>query len=138
MAYYFDFDSSNGILRCRLEGDVTDESLKECYDVACKYAAHTNPNVGIMDFSNVASFNVSSQTVRNLAYRTPHMPGSRPRFLVAPTTHVYGLARMFQEIGTEVRPELQVVRSMDEAYTRLGVPEPQFEAVGGGVAPGYR
>ncbi len=141
MAYYFEFDSSNGILRCRLEGDVTDESLKECHQVAGKYAALTNPGVGIMDFSNVASFNVSSQTVRDLAYRMPRMLGSRPRFLVVPSAHMYGLARMFQEIGSETRPELHVVRSVDEVYTLLGVLESRFEPVGGGVAipqPGQR
>ena len=136
MAFHFEFDPSHGILRCRLEGDVTDESLKECYEIACKYAARTNPGVGIMDFSNVASFNVSSQTVRDLAYRAPRMPGSRPRFLVAPSTHVYGLARMFQQYGSEARPELQVVRSVDEVYTFLGVREPQFEPVG--IAPAIR
>jgi hypothetical protein len=134
MAYYFEFDSSNGILRCRFEGDVTDQSLKECYEVAGKYAALTNPGVGLMDFSNVDSLNVSSQTVRDLAHRTPGMPGSRPRFLVVPSDHMYGLARMFQLCGSEERPELHVVRSADEAYTLLGVPEPQFEPVGAGVA----
>ena len=136
MAYYFEFDSSNSIFRCRVEGDVTDASLKECYEVVGEYAALTNPNAGIMDFSNVASFNVSSQTVRDLAHRTPVMPGSRPRFLVAPSTHVYGLARMFQQYGSEARPELQVVRSVDEVYTFLGVREPQFEPVG--IAPAIR
>jgi len=134
MAYYFDFDSSNGILRCRLEGNITDESLKECYEAAGRYAALTNPGVGVMDFSNVASFNVSPETVRHLAHRTPAMSGSRPRFLVVPSTHMYGLARMFQQCGSEERPELHIVRSVDEAYTFLGVPEPQFEPVAGGPA----
>jgi len=90
--------------------------------------------VSPLDFSNVASFNVSPQTVRDLAHRTPGMPGARPRFLVVPSTYMYGLARMFQEIGSETRPEVHIVRSVDEAYTFLGVPEPQFEPVGGGVA----
>jgi len=130
MAYYFEFDSSNSILRCRLEGDVTDESLKECCEAAGKYVALTHPDVGIMDFSNVVSFNVSSQTVRDLARRTPVMPGSRPRVLVVPSTQIYGLARMFQQDGSEARPKLHVVRSVDEAYTLLGVREPQFEPVG--------
>jgi len=134
MAYCFEFDARNSIFRCRLAGNVTDESLKECHDVAGRYAALTNPRVGIMDFSNVDSLNVSSQTVRDLALRTPGMPGSRPRFLVAPSTHMYGLARMFQEVGSEARPHVHVVRSVDEVYALIGVPEPQFEPVGGGIA----
>jgi len=134
MAYYFEFDSGNDILRCRLEGDITDASLKECYEAAGKYAAMTNPGVAIMDFSNVASCNVSPQTVRDLARRTPGMPGARPRFLVVPSAYLYGLARMFQQCGSEARPELHVVRAVDEAYAFLGVPEPQFEPVAGGAA----
>jgi hypothetical protein len=135
MPYSFEFDSSNGILRCKLEGDVTDASLKECYEVVGKYAVLTSPRVSIVDFTNVASVIVSFQTVRELAHRMPAVPGFGPRFLVAPSIHIYGLARMFQEIGGEARPELHVVRSVDEVYTLLGVPEPQFEPVGGGVAP---
>jgi len=91
-------------------------------------------SAAIMDFSKVASFNVSSQTVRDLARRPPVMPGSQPRFLVAPFIQIYGLARMFQQYGSEERPQLHVVRSLDEAYALLGVPEPQFEPVGEGVA----
>jgi len=134
MAYYFEFDFRNGILRCRLEGDVTDESLKECHEVACRFAALTNPAVGIIDFSHVDSLNVSSQAVRDLAHTTPGMPGPRPRFIVVPSTHMYGLARMFQQYGSEARPEVHVVRSADEAYTFLGVREPHFEPVPGGSA----
>jgi len=130
MAYYFEFDSSNGILRCRFEGDVTDETLKECYDAAGRYAALTNPGASILDFSNVNSCNVSAQTVRQLAHRVPVMPGSRPHFLVVPSSHTYGLARMFQQCGSEARPELHVVRSVDEAYSLLEVREPRFEPVG--------
>jgi hypothetical protein len=134
MAYYFEFDFRNGILRCRLDGDVTDESLKECHEVAGRFAALTNPGAGIIDFSNVDSLNVSSQAVRNLAHSAPGMPGSRPRFLVVPSTHMYGLARMFQQYGSEARPEVHVVRNIDEAYTFLGVREPQFEPVAGAIA----
>ena len=129
MAYQFDFNSTYGILRCRFEGDVTDESLKECYKASGEYVAFTNPNVAIMDFSNASSLNVSSQTVRDLANRAPSMSGSQPRFLVAPSPSLYGMARMFQQYGSETRPQMHVVRSMDEVYAILGVEEPHFEPV---------
>jgi hypothetical protein len=133
MAYCFDFDSRNGILRCNLEGNVSDESLKECYEVAVMHAAFINPGACMMDFSNVDSLDVSSQTVRDLARRPPGMPGSRPRFLVVPSAYMYGLARMFQQYGSETRPGVHVVRSLDEAFTRLGVSEPSFEPVAGAI-----
>lgn len=131
MAYCFDFASSQGILRCRLEGDITNESLKECYEAAGALAVQIDPKVGIMDFSNANSLNVSAETVRDLANRAPGMPKARPRFLVAPSHSLYGLARMFQQYGNETRPEVYVVRSVDEVYAILGVLEPHFEPVTG-------
>ena len=48
------------------------------------------------------------------------------RVLVIPQIFIYGLARMFQILGEEARRELQVVRTMDEAYHLLGVEFPDF------------
>ncbi len=39
------------------------------------------------------------------------------------------MARMYQIIASDVRPQLQVVRSLDEALTALGVQNPKFESV---------
>jgi len=52
VAFYLESDSSNGNLHYRLEGDVTDESLKECREVAGKYAALTKPSAGIVDLGH--------------------------------------------------------------------------------------
>lgn len=46
-----------------------------------------------------------------------------------PQIFIYGLARMFQILGEKNRPELQVVRTLDEAYTMLGVEFPDFHPV---------
>ncbi|MGA7629472.1 MAG: hypothetical protein WCB11_01815 [Terriglobales bacterium] len=43
-----------------------------------------------------------------------------------PQIFIYGLARMFQILGEKSRPELQVVRTMEEAYQLLGVEDPEF------------
>jgi hypothetical protein len=51
------------------------------------------------------------------------------RVLVIPQIFIYGLARMFQILGEKTRPELQVVRTMDEAYFLLGVESPEFHPV---------
>ena len=130
MPHYFEFDSIHKILRCRLEGDITDGSVKDCYLAAAQFAAATNPSVGLVDFSDVASVNVSAETVRDLAHRPPAIPGPGPRFLVAPSDCLYGLARMFQECGSEQCPALHVVRTLEEAYNFIGVRKPQFEPLG--------
>ena len=51
----------------------------------------------------------------------------RPRVLVAPQIHVYGLVRMFQIMGEESRPLLHVARTLNDALLSLGVQSPHFQ-----------
>ena len=82
-----------------------------------------------MDFASVTEFAVSSETLRQIARQKPTLPNSagRPRVIVTPQTHAYGLFRMFQIAGEPTRPLLTVVRNMDEAFAALGVQSPHFE-----------
>ena len=51
------------------------------------------------------------------------------RVFVAPKDLIYGMARMFQILGEATRPDLPVVRTMDEAYSLLQVESPEFSPV---------
>jgi len=68
----------------------------------------------------VVKFEVSSETVRKLALNPPPR-GPGIRVAVAKEDLVFGLTRMFQALGERGYPELQVVRSMDEAAKILKV-----------------
>ena len=128
MPYQFDFDSTNRILRGQLDGCVTDEVLREYYRAAAGHAAKIDPLSGLTDFSAVTSFEVSAQTVRNLARSVPAMPDpSRVRVIVAPVDHVFGISRLFQIEGEKTRPHNHVVRTVEEAWAVLGVHDPKFE-----------
>lgn len=128
MPFYFDFDSVHSILRGQLDGVVTDESLKQYYRLAGEHSARLLPRGGITDFSAVTSFEVSSETIRELAHLAPAMPDpTRPRVVVAPSVLVFGLSRMFQSVGAGTRPKLHVVRTVEEAYALLEVQAPRFE-----------
>ena len=129
MPYRFEFDSVNKMLLSRFEGRFTDEAAVEFYEAAWKYATATDASAGIVDFSPVTEFAVSSEILRQLARQKSDLPNAirRPRVVVAPQTHAFGLFRMFQIVGADTRPLLQVVHTMDEAYTALGVQSPHFE-----------
>lgn len=128
MTYQFDFDSTNRILWGRLQGCVTDEVLKEYYRAAAGYAAQIDPLSGVTDFSAVTSFEVSPQTVRELARSTPVIPNpSRVRVIIAPVDHVFGIARLFQIVGEKTRPNNHVVRTLTDAWAVLGVRDLKFE-----------
>jgi hypothetical protein len=128
MSCQFDFDPRNRILRCRLKGHITDDVLKEYYRDVAAYAAQTDPSGGVMDMSAVTSFEVSAQTVRELARSAPALPDpNHVRVIVAPTDHIFGIARLFQFEGDSMRPNLHVVRTLLETWVLLGVQNPRFE-----------
>jgi len=126
LAYRFEFDSTQRIMRCRLAMSVTDEEMMECYRTMALVCDALTPEAGIADFSEVTSF-VTIGTVRALAKLPPAMPEpNRPRFVVAPSDHVYGLARLFQIEGEATRPNLHVVRSAEEALSMAGIDDLEF------------
>jgi hypothetical protein len=130
MPHQFDFDSTNRILRCRLDGRVTDEELYGCYQEIEAYSTETDPLAGIMDFSGVTSLDVSPKTIRDLARLPPAMPNpARPRVLVAISPPVFGLARMFELHGQDTRPNLHVVRTEKETFAILGIQGAKFEPI---------
>jgi hypothetical protein len=130
MPYHFEFDSTHRILRCRLEGRVTDEELREYYRDLEKYSLQQDPLSGILDMSAITTFDVSPDTIRQLAKSPPAMPNpGRPRVLIATSPNVFGIARMFEMQGQETRPNLHVVRSEKEALAILGVTGTKFEAI---------
>ncbi len=124
-----DFDAKNNILRCTLDGRMTGVILLDLYARAVKYTESHPPCRGIVDFSGVTDFEVSSEAIRQVAAAPPALPAGYIRVLVIPQIFIYGLARMFQILGEKTRPELQVVRTLDEAYRLLGVEFPEFHPV---------
>jgi len=130
MPYLFEFDSAHRVLRCTMTEPVTDEGLCEYYKAAANHVQRTDPAASILNLTQVSSIEVSSVTIQNLAGSPPSPQcASLPQFIVAPSDYGYGMARMFQLWGGRVRPGLQVVRSIAEAYEAIGLEEPQFEPI---------
>ncbi len=121
-----DFDSKNNILRGTLEGQMTGAIFLDFYARATVYMESHPPCRAILDFSKVTDFEVSSEAIRQVAASQPVAPHGYMRVLVIPQIFIYGLARMFQILTEKTRPELQVVRTLDEAYRLLGVESPEF------------
>jgi hypothetical protein len=139
MPYSLEFAPAHRMFRCRFTGDATLESLREFISEASQFVIEYGQGslTGIIDFSDVASFDLSPLDVRELASLPPVIEDREAlRFIVAPSPVVYGLARMFELLGQETRPNLHVVRSPKEVWVILGMDEPQFEPVqSGGERP---
>jgi hypothetical protein len=129
MTFRVEFDPKNRILLRRIEGPLTEESLEPIYLAGEKYWAALTPRAEIVDFSCVTEVSISTERIRQLARQQPALPEmtNLPRIAVAPTTADFGLARMFQIVGENKRPLLQVVHTIEEAFAILGIQSPHFE-----------
>jgi hypothetical protein len=113
MALRVEFDPSNKILLLRFDGQLTDEAIAEFYRVIRKYWIAADASMGIVDFSSVTEFALSGDLIRELANQEPCIPDAtrRPRVIMAPQAHAFGLTRMFQILGETTRPLLSVVHN---------------------------
>jgi hypothetical protein len=128
MGLRFEFDPANKVLPVRAEGRFTDELMAEAQLAIRAHSTATDARAGIFDFSSVTEFALSSAFIRELAKQEPAMAdATRPRIIVAPGAVAFGLSRMFQMLGESTRPLLEVVRTMDEALTALGIQSAHFE-----------
>src|SRR3954468_1965339 len=130
MSVRFEFAAGPRVLHVTFEGALDDASLRHAYKEVKRYVRATNPAIGIWDMSGVTEFHASSDTVRDLGRSQPALPQPElPRFLVAPSDQTYGMARMFQGVGAAMRPQLHVVRSLQEVYDEMKIAPPKYEPV---------
>ena len=129
MGFVVEFDAKNNVLRGTLDGRVTDTILFDCYAVAAGYAASHAPCRGIWDFSDVTEFEVSSDSMRQVEARPPIIQSGHMRVIVASRDVPFGMMRMLQILSEKSRPEMHVVRTLDEAYRLLLVETPEFRPV---------
>jgi hypothetical protein len=131
MTIRFEFDEINQILLARIDGQLTDEALSDIYRLFRRYSVLTDAKAGIFDLTGVTEFAVSSEFVRRLATTEPAMPKAdeRPRVVIAPQTHAFGLVRMFQIVGERTRPLFSAVKTMDEVLKVLRASTPDFKPI---------
>ena len=132
MPYSLEFAPAQRIFRCRFNGKVSAETLRDFMSQVSNFVSERGQGslVGIVDFSEVSAFDLSPQDVRELASLPPVIQDREAlRFIIAPSPAIFGLARMFELQGQETRPNLHVVRTAKEVWVILGTEEPEFEPV---------
>lgn len=129
MGNIFEFDDVNNVLLSFWDGRVTEQALLESYAAGQRIAGSRPPFRSILDFSKVTSFDVPNETVLRMAKMPPPTDAGMLFVIVAPRDLIYGVSRMFSILSQQNRPQLQVTRSMDEAYKLLGITSPHFKPI---------
>lgn len=125
MAHRFEFDYRNRILLVLLEGDVDGAELVGMNDDIRTHVESFHPLAGISDFTDIKNFDVPSHSLRTAALEPSPYPEETPRYIVAPTDYLFGMARMYELVSN--RPKLHVVRTRAEALAEIGVKDAKFE-----------
>jgi hypothetical protein len=130
VGFRFEFDPANKILMTRMEGELTDDLVREADVGIRKHLSESNPLIHIVECSSVTKFSMFAETVRYLARRERVLKGMNcRRFFVMPSTVGFGLARMFQIAGDPHYESVTIVRSLDEVRQMLNVGPFQFGAL---------
>ena len=120
MSTRLSIDTKDRMVYSSYYGDMTTTDLVQ-HIAAIRKHPDFNPDFDeLIDATGVTSFDVSSDDVRELASHDSPFHADAKRVLVAPQDLIFGLGRMFQTFGSEQRPHFVVVRTLDEAYRRLG------------------
>lgn len=129
MAMRLEVDFTNRIVRISVDDVFSDRTLLEGYLALRNAVLHYAPCACIVDYTGVTEAPISADTVRWVANKPPAVPIDCTHVNIAPHGVVYGLARMFQTLSSETRPNLRVVHTMEEALKLIGVPSPTFSSI---------
>jgi hypothetical protein len=124
---HFEYDAQNRIFAVRMTGAITDDVFKACYAETLRLVEGRDILAAVTDLSAVDRYDVSAAAVREVSKLPPLFPDPTPRYVVAASDHVFGMARMLQLVSEQGREMLHVVRSVQEAYDALGLRAPHFD-----------
>lgn len=120
MEFVVGFEAASKVLRVSMDGIVTEQTLVELTAEVRRLFESQTPDVLLVDLSGVTGFEISNEVVRLFARAPSPLPEEIVRVIVAPQGHIYGITRMFQCYADGNRPNVYVVKSLEEAYAYLG------------------
>ena len=114
-------DSNRKLVITTYSGLVTDDDVARQISEIARQAPYDSTYRAITDFTQVTQFEISSEQIRRVAESKSPLEKAQ-RVMVAPSDETYGTSRMFQTLAGRTRPNISVVRTMEEAYNVLGIP----------------
>jgi len=120
-------DVKNRIVYSSFHGMLSDTDLLAHRDVLKNHPDFNSKFSEIVDFSEVTELKVTVGFINTMAKSSSlYSPASR-HVVIAPHDLTFGIARMYQMLAEDTRPNVAVVRSMAEARRFVGV-EPEHES----------
>src|SRR5690348_3339378 len=112
-------DPKRALVYSAFHGDVTEEELLSHGETIRLHPQFERDFSEIVDLRNVTELRVSAETLSQLAARASIFDAGSKHVVVAAPGLVFRLARTFQTLAAETRPNLKVVRTPEEAFDYL-------------------
>jgi hypothetical protein len=112
-------DTKQGIVVSTCFGELTDT---EILDHTSRIRSHPDfdPSFSeLVDFSEVTATTISTSALRALAGRASIFNPTSLHVVIAPQDHIFGLARMAEVFAEKTKPNVVVVRTLEEARILL-------------------
>jgi hypothetical protein len=120
VAVQLEIDVSQKLIIATFSGEVTDADV---LGLASKVHSHPDfdPSLSILwDFSGVTAGTVSTAAMRELSWRKSILSPASMHVIIAPQDHIFGLFRMGEVFAQKTKPNVVVVRTLEEARKFLG------------------
>ncbi|HEX8924914.1 MAG TPA: hypothetical protein VF786_03940 [Terriglobales bacterium] len=122
-------DRAHKVIFIHFQETLTNEVFLRAYGKARNWIAAHGYASQITDFTDVTSFQVTSNAIRELAESAPLAPDEYLRVVVAPQQVAFGITRMFEIMGSGTRDRVHIVETVEQAYGLLGTDQSQFQPI---------
>lgn len=121
MPAFVKVDVKNGIVYSSFEGALNDNDI-----LAHRHVLKSHPDFNpqfseIVDFTEVKQLKVTVQLINSMAKGDSLYSPESKHAVIAPHDLTYGVARLYQMLAQDTRPNVAVVRSMTEARKFVGI-----------------
>ena len=114
-------DVAKRVVISEFSGEVTNEEFMRQASLIQSHPDFDPHFSEIVDFTAVTRTSLSTETIWTMATTKSLFLPTAKHIIIAPADSAFGLARMFQTLAEDSRPNLAVVRSRSEAYRLLGL-----------------
>jgi hypothetical protein len=115
VARKFTIDVNQRLVVSTFYGEVSDADLGEIASLIRSHPDFEPSFSEIIDVSGITAGTFSTSALANLSRQASIFNLTSLHAIIAPQTHLFGLARMAQVLAEKTKPNLVVVKTMDEA-----------------------
>lgn len=119
----FEVDIAQRLRKAIFKGEITEAVLFHSYQQLLSEPDYDSTLDDLVDLREVGRFDVSSEGIRQLVelFAQPESQSTNKLAIVAPESHVFGMARMYEILSSDTPEQIQVFRNLKDAECWLGI-----------------